>query len=107
MKIRLFCSCSFLIWISSLKIHVEDTCFFHEANIMKQYVTTMYRLFELKFKEWFYEFISMYMYSLSVFRVSVLGRRPWNVLCWGNNLSASFADKLRYSLFFWKGHSHL
>ena len=37
----------------------------------------------------------MYMYVFSVCRVSVLSRRSWNVLCWGNHLSAVFADMLQ------------
>ena len=41
----------------------------------------------------------MYMYSFSVCRFLVLSRRSWNVLCWGNHLSAGFADMLRQSLF--------
>ena len=37
----------------------------------------------------------------------VLSRRSWNVLCWGNHFSAGFAETLRHSPFFSKGHSHL
>ena len=42
----------------------------------------------------------MYMYILSGCRVSVFRRRSWDVLCWGNHLSAGFADKLRQLLNF-------
>ena len=66
-----------------------------EMNIMEQYVTTTYHLHCIKCNEWFYEFISMYMYSLSVCRVSVFSRRAWNVLCRGNRLSTGFPDMLR------------
>ena len=37
----------------------------------------------------------MYMYSFSVCRVLVLSRWSCNVFCWGNHLSAGFADMLR------------
>ena len=30
----------------------------------------------------------------------------WDVLCWGDRLTAGFADMLRHSPSFWKGHSH-
>ena len=46
MNIRLFRSCSVPIWISSLELHVQDTCFFFEVLNMERYVTT-YRLHEL------------------------------------------------------------
>ena len=62
---------------------------------MERYVTTTYRLHELKYDEKFYEFDSMYMYSLSVCRDSLFRRRSWDVLCRGNHLSAGFADMLR------------
>ena len=32
--------------------------------------------------------------SFSVFKVLVVSRRTWNILCWGNHLSAGFADML-------------
>ena len=66
-----------------------------EVNNMEEYVTTTYRLHDFKCNECYYEFISMYMYSLSVCRISVFGRPSWNVLCRGNHLSAGFADILR------------
>ena len=95
MNIRLFRSCSVPIWISSPELHVEDTCFLHEVNNIERYVTTTYRLHELKCNEQYYEFISMYMYSLRICRVSVFGRRSWNILCRGKHLSAGFTDMLR------------
>ena len=76
MNIRLFRSLSVPIWIRLPELHVWDTCFLHEVNIMERYVTTTYRLHELKYHEYYYEFISMYMYSLSVCRVS--GSRRWS-----------------------------
>ena len=42
--------------------------------------------------------------SLSVFKVLVLGWWTWDVLCWGDRLSAGIADVLQHSPFFWKGH---
>ena len=62
---------------------------------MERYVPSTYRLHEFKFDEYFYEFISMYIYSLSVCRVSVSRRQSWDGLCRGNHLSAGFADMLR------------
>ena len=67
---------------------------------MEWYVTTTYRLHELKYNEYHYGFISMYMYSLSGCRVSVFRRRSWYILRWGNHLSAGFADKLSQLLNF-------
>ena len=32
-------------------------------------------------------------------------RRTWGVLCWGDRLTAGFADVLRHSPFSWKRHS--
>ena len=72
MNIRLFRSCSVPIWISLQELHQQDTCFLHEVNFMERYVTTTFRLHELNCIERYYEFISMYMYSLSVRRASVL-----------------------------------
>ena len=51
---------------------------------MERYVNTTYRLRDLKRNEWYCEFISMYMYSLSVCRISVFSRRAWNALCRGS-----------------------
>ena len=39
---------------------------------MERYVTTTYRLHEFKCNEQKYEFIGLYLYSLSIYRVSVL-----------------------------------
>ena len=47
MNIRLLRIYSVLIRISSLELHVLDTCFSHEFYIMERYVTTTYRLYEL------------------------------------------------------------
>ena len=44
----------------------------------------------------------MYMYCFSVCKVLVLTRRSWNVLCWGNHLSAGFADVMLHSPSFGK-----
>ena len=87
--------CSVVILFQSGSLHqnyTKDTCFLHEVNFMERFVTTTYRSHNLKSNEWFYEFISMYMYSLSVCRVSVFSRLSWIVLCRGNLLSAGFAD---------------
>ena len=43
MNIRLFRISSVPIEISSPELHVSDTCFLHEINVMGQYVTTTYR----------------------------------------------------------------
>ena len=51
MIIGLFHSCSVPIRISSPEFHVWDTCFLHEIRIMERYVTTTYRLHELKCNE--------------------------------------------------------
>ena len=47
MNIRLFHICSVLIRISSPELHVSDTCFLHDLNLMERYITTTYRLHEL------------------------------------------------------------
>ena len=52
-------------------------------NFVEWYVTTMYRLHELKYNDYFYEFISMYMYCVGVCRVSIFLSRSSNVLCRG------------------------
>ena len=46
-NIRLFRICSVSMRISSPELHVSDTCFLHEINIMGRYVTTTYRLHKL------------------------------------------------------------
>ena len=48
---------------------------------MERYVNTTYRFHDLNCIEWYYEFISMYLYSLSVCRISVFNRRAWNAFC--------------------------
>ena len=65
---------------------------------MEPYVTTTYRLHDSKCNGWFYEFISMYVYNLSVCRFSVFSRRSGNVFCPGNDLYAVFADVLAHLL---------
>ena len=52
MKIRLLRSCSVPICISSLELHVKDTCFLYGENIMERQVTTKYRLHELHICTW-------------------------------------------------------
>ena len=47
MNIRLFRSCSVPIWICSPELHVQDTCFLHEVQVMERYVTTVDRLYEI------------------------------------------------------------
>ena len=47
MNIRLLRIYSVPIRISSPELHVSDTCFLHEINIMGRYVTTTYRLHKL------------------------------------------------------------
>ena len=39
------------------------------------------------------------------FKVLVVVWWTWNVLCWGDRLSAGFADVLRHSPSFWKRHA--
>ena len=45
--------------------------------------------------------------GLKVFKVLILRSWTWDVLCWGDQLSADVADVLRHSPSFWKRHSHL
>ena len=47
MNIHLLRTCSVPIRIGSPELHVSDTCFLHELNVMERYVTTTYRLHEL------------------------------------------------------------
>ena len=47
MNIRLFRIYSVPIRISPLELHVSDTCFLHEINVMGRYVTTTYRPLKL------------------------------------------------------------
>ena len=98
MIIRLIHSCSIPIWINSPKLHVNDTWLLDEVYIMERYVTSTYRLHDLKGKEKNYASIGMYLYSLSTSRVSVFSRRSWNIYCRGIHLSAGIADMLRHRL---------
>ena len=74
----------------------------HEVIIVDRYSIKLYRLRELKCNEWYYKFVSMYMYRLDVCRVSVFSKRSWNVFCQGNHSSAGSADMLRHAGFFGK-----
>ena len=47
MNVRSLRTCCVPIRISSLELHVSDTCFLHELIVMERYVTTTYRLVEL------------------------------------------------------------
>ena len=47
MNICLFRTCSVPIRISSLELHVEDTCVLYELHVMERYVTTTHRLHAL------------------------------------------------------------
>ena len=46
MNIRLLRTCSVPIRISSPELHVSNTCFLHELQIMERYVTITYHLQE-------------------------------------------------------------
>ena len=72
---------------------------------MERYVNTTCRLHDLECNECCYEFINMYVYRLSLWRVLVFSRRTWNVLCRGNHLSAGFADMPRLWVQ-WNCHGH-
>ena len=43
--------------------------------------------------------------SLGVSTVLIPVWWSWGILCWGDRLTAGFADMLRHSPVFWKGHS--
>ena len=47
MNIRLLRIYSVPIRISSPELHVSDTCYLHEINVMGRYVTTTYRAHKL------------------------------------------------------------
>ena len=85
MNIRLFRSFSVPIQICTPELHVKDTCLLQEMNRMERYVNTLYPLHDLECNERYYEFISMYVYSLGLWRDLVFSRRAWNILCRGIN----------------------
>ena len=59
--------------------------------------------------KWCNKCLSRWNYSLWVSLIVSTALMPvwwtWGVLCWGDRLTASFADVLRHSPLFWKGHS--
>ena len=52
MNIRLFCSCSVPIWVSTPEFHVFDMYILNGMNIMERYVTAMYCLHESHISAW-------------------------------------------------------
>ena len=119
MNIRLFGIYSVPIRISSPELHVPDTYFLDEINIMGRYVTTTYRLHNYPWilSEYVsttypkYKLVSTYCnkclsrknYSswvnLSVSTVLIPVWWTWDVLCWGDRLTTGFADVLQHSPF--------
>ena len=76
--------------------------------ILSGYVSTTYPKYKLMSKCWnkcLSEWNHSSWVSLNVFTGLISVRWTWGVLCWGDRLTAGFADVLRHSPLFWKGHS--